>query len=153
MKVSDAITRMKSACHDIADQFTTDDYVNFLNTAIQQVASLLIAAKWPSLAKEATLKEGDALPHNYMGACGTYPVRMTDNKVHIIDDEKTVRFRYFATPDLVTADVDMPFSHEAINVVIVKSAVILALNENEYDVTQDGNILSSLQQAISSGLS
>nr|DAE95897.1 MAG TPA: hypothetical protein [Bacteriophage sp.] len=153
MKVKDAIARLKSATHDISDEYSTDACLEFINTAIQQVASLLIAAKWPVLAKETIIRDGDKLPHNYMGACGTYPIRMTNNVATITDGSDSVRFRYFATPDLVGEDDDFPFDHEAINAVILRSAILLALNENEYDVTQDSSIISTLEQAISAGMS
>ena len=153
MEVNKAIEEIKYGTHDIAGEFTVNQYLSFLNTAIQQVASLLISAKWPVLAKEVLIHDGDKLPKNYMNACGTYPIRMTDNKAIITDGSESIRFRYFATPELVTIDDDLPFEHEAINAVIVKSAVLLALNDNEYDITQDSNILTTLQQAISAGMS
>ena len=46
----------------------------------------------------------------------------------------------------------MPFEHDAINDIIIKSAVLLALNHNEYDISQDTNIVNALQQAISAGM-
>lgn len=153
MKVKTAIARLKSATHDISDEYSTDACLEFINTAIQQVASLLIAARYPVLTKEVFIKDGDKLPHNYMGACGTYPIRMTNNEAKIIDGSDSVRFRYFATPDLVGEDDDIPFDHEAINTVILRTAILLALNENEYDISQDSNIVESLKQAISTGMS
>lgn len=154
MKVSTAITRIKSATHDISDEYSNEECISFLNTAIQQTSSLLIAARWPTLAREMDIHEDETLPPNYMGPCGTYPIRMTDGKAHILDGSEFIRFRYFATPNLVeTEDEDLPFEHDAINDVIVKGAIILALNENEYDITQDNAILNALQQAISTGIS
>lgn len=153
MKVKTAIARLKSAAHDISDEYSTDACLEFINTAIQQVASLLIAARYPVLTREIFIKDGDKLPHNYMGACGTYPIRMTANEAKITDGSDSVRFRYFATPDLVGEDDDIPFDHEAINTVILRTAILLALNENEYDITQDSNIVESLKQAISTGMS
>lgn len=153
MKVKTAIARLKSATHDISDEYSTDACLEFINTAIQQVASLLIAARYPVLTREIFIKDGDKLPHNYMGACGTYPIRMTNNEAKIIDGSDSVRFRYFATPDLVGEDDDIPFDHEAINAVILRTAILLALNENEYDISQDSNIVESLKQAISTGMS
>lgn len=153
MKVKDAIARLKSATHDISDEYSTDACLEFINTAIQQVASLLISAKWPVLAKETIIRDGDKLPHNYMGACGTYPLRMTENAAVITDGSDSVRFRYFATPDLVGETDNMPFDHEAINAVILRTAILLALNENEYDVSQDSSIVESLKQAVSAGMS
>ena len=154
MKASDAISRIKQETHDISAEYSTDRCIQFINTAIQQVASLLIAARWPVLVKETTIREGDSIPDNYLNACGTYPLMMTAGTAHITDDAyESIQFRYFATPELINDDSgDMPFMHDAINEVIVKSAVLLALNENEYDITQDTNIVNALQQAISSGM-
>ena len=153
MKVKTAIDRIYDACHDIAA--TYDDYrmLEFLNNSIQQVSVLLIAAKYPALVKEVVVHNGDTLPQNYMQACGTYPLRMTFGTVEILDDSEEVRFRYFANPPLLTSeDEELPYNHDAINEVIVRGAIILAANEDEYDITQDANLLNTLQQAIASGM-
>ena len=153
MKVETAINRIKSAGHDISDEYTNERCIEFLNTAIQQVSSLLISAQYPALVKEITVHNGESLPTNYMKSCGTYPLRLTDNKVTVVDGSETVRFRYWATPELLTSSsTNLPYNHDAINEVIVKLAVILALNENEYDIAQDSNLISQLQQAIASGM-
>jgi hypothetical protein len=155
MKVEDAITRIRQETHDISKEYSDERCLQFLNTATQQVASLLIGAKWPVLVEETTMREGDSIPKNYMSACGTYPLAMTAGTVHITDPDITaVKFRYFATPPIIdSATKELPFNHDAINDIIVKSAVLLALNENEYDISQDTNIVNALQQAISTGMS
>lgn len=154
MKVSDAIARIKQETHDISEEYSTDECIQYLNTAIQQVSSLLISAKWPVLVKETKISDGDSIPHNYLNACGTYPLKMTGGKAYLTDDTyQSVDFRYFATPDLLEVESDdMPFEHDAINDIIIKSAVLLALNHNEYDISQDTNIVNALQQAISAGM-
>lgn len=155
MKAEKAIARIKQETHDISDEYSTERCIQFLNTAIQQVSSLLIAAKYPVLVKEMTMRNGDSIPKNYMNLCGTYPIKMTDGKAIITDDSyKSITIRYFATPDLIEYETDdMPYTHDAINDIIVKTAVLLALNENEYDITQDSNIVEALKQAVSSGMS
>lgn len=154
MKISTAIARIKAAGHDISDEYTNERCLEFINTALQQTSSLLISARYPALVKEVLVREGDTLPQNYMQAAGTYPLRMTNNKVTLLDDEDAVRFRYWATPDALTEDdEELPYPHDAINEVIIKAAIILALNENEYDVTADNGILSALQEAISAAMS
>ncbi|MCD7811970.1 MAG: hypothetical protein LUG91_09035 [Ruminococcus sp.] len=154
MLVSSAISRIKAAGHDISEEYSNEDCIAFLNTAIQQISSLLIAAQYPALVQEVLVRNGDNLPQNYIKCAGTYPIKMTNNKAVIIDDDvEAVAFRYWATPDLITADdTELPYSHDAINEVILKGAVILALNENEYDVTQDSSLMSSLQSAIASAM-
>ena len=154
MTVQRAIARIKAAGHDISDEYSSDSCIEFINTAIQQVAALLISARFPSLIKEMTVHNGDSLPQNFMIAAGSYPLRMTNGRVDIIDDDiESVRFRFFATPDMITAETtNFPISHDAINEVIVKLAIMLALNENEYDISQDTTLTTALQQAIASGM-
>lgn len=154
MTVQRAIARIKAAGHDISDEYSADSCIEFINTAIQQVAALLISARFPSLIKEISVRNGDSLPQNFMIAAGSYPLRMTNGKVDIIDDDiESVRFRYFATPDMITVETtNFPISHDAINEVIVKLAIMLALNENEYDISQDTTLTTALQQAIASGM-
>lgn len=153
MLITTAIKRIKDAGHDISDEYTNERCIEFLNTAIQQVSSLLISAQYPALVKEIMVHNGESLPTNYMKACGTYPLRMTDNKVTIVDDSESVRFRYWATPELLTENLGkLPYEHDAINEVIVRLAVMLALNENEYDIGQDSGLFTQLQQAIASGM-
>lgn len=155
MLVSTAITRIKAAGHDISDEYSKGRCIEFLNNSLQQVASLLISAKWPALVQEMLVHDGDSLPKNYMQAAGTYPLRMTAGRAEIIDGSDYVRFRYFATPDNLTGEDDaeeLPFNHEAINEIIVRGAIILALNENEYELSQDTQLWTALQQAVASAM-
>ena len=154
MLLSTALKRIKDAGHDISDEYTNERYVEFLNTALQQTSALLIAAKYPALVKEMLVRNGDSLPTNYIQCCGTYPLRMTDGVAQIIDDDlESVKFRYWATPAMLTEDdEELPYKHDAINEVIVRAAVVLALNENEYDVSADNAIVSALQQAVASAI-
>lgn len=155
MNISTAIARIKAAGHDISDEYTKERCLEFINTALQQTASLLIAGKYPAMVKEVVLHKGDTVPRNYMQSAGFYPLRMTNGSVEFVDDDMTeIRFRYWATPPALTEnDKELPYPHDAINEVIVKIAIILALNENEYDVGTDSSILAALQEAIASAMS
>lgn len=153
MKVSDVIIRIKSAGHDISGEYDTDRCIEFLNTSIQQVSSLLIAANYPPLVRVLTVRNGDSIPKNFMKACGTYPIRMTEGKAELLDDFESIRFRYFATPDELTEQSEkLPFDHAGINEVVIKLAIMIALNENEYELAQDKSLFDSLQQAIAGGM-
>lgn len=153
MLASQAITRIKSSTHDISDEYTDAQCLDFLNSSIQQVSSLLIGARFPQLVKEMTVHNGDSLPANYMASAGTYPLRMTGGLAYIIDGSSSVRFRYFATPDiLTTTGASLPYNHAAINEIIIKGAIMLALNENEYDIGQDKTIYEALQAAIGAAM-
>ena len=153
MLLNSALDRIQIACHDISQDL--DDYrcLEYLNTSLQQVSSLLIAAQYPALVKEMIVHNGDELPKNFMKSAGTYPLRLTNNKAEIIDDSESVRFRYWATPDMMTLDdKELPYSHDAVNEVVVRGAIILAINEDEYDISQDTALITSLQQAIASAM-
>lgn len=153
MRLETAISKIKAAGHDISDEYSNERCIEFLNTALQQTSSLLISAQYPALVKEVLVRDGDSLPQNYMKAAGTYPIRMTAGRAEIIDGSNSVRFRYWATPDLLDElTEELPYPHDAINDVVVRAATILALNENEYDVTQDSNLLTALQNAIASAM-
>jgi hypothetical protein len=154
MLTTTAIKRIKAAGHDISDEYSDERCVEFLNNALQQVSSQLIAAKFPTLVQETLVHDGDRLPKNYAQAAGLYPLRMTDNRAEIVDGSESVRFRYFATPENLVGGEreELPYDHDAINEIIVRGAIILALNENEYDLTQDTSLWSALQTAVASAL-
>lgn len=154
MKVETAISRIKAAGHDISEEYSSERCIEFLNTAIQQTGSLLISAQYPPLVKEVLIRDGDTLPTNYMKAAGTYPLKMTDGQAVLIDeDDEYVKFRYWATPDLIDEDTEeLPYTNDAVNEVIVRLATILALNENEYDITADSTLVNALQTAIASAM-
>lgn len=154
MNVATAIVRIKAAGHDISDEYDSDRCLEFLNKAIQQVSALLISNRYPALVREMLVHNGDKLPKNYMLAAGSYPLRMTAGKAEIIDDDlQSVRFRYFATPEaLADISAELPYDHDGINEVIVATAVLLALNENEYEITQDANLMEALQTAMAAAM-
>lgn len=153
MQVSDAITKIKSAGHDISGEYDTVRCIEFLNTSVQQVSSLLIASNYPPLVKVMVVRSGDSIPKNFMKPCGTYPIRMTEGKAELLDDFESVKFRYFATPDDLTEQSErLPFDHAGINEVVVKLAIMIALNENEYELSQDKALFDALQQAIAGGM-
>ena len=155
MNVEQAIARIKAATHDISDEYSNERCIEFLNTATQEIGGMLCAAKWPPLAKEMELHDGDRLPDNYMHTCGTYPIRITNGIVTFLDDQyEVLRYRYFSNPDYIELESDdMPYDgYPAVQEVVVKTAIILALNENEYDVSQDTAIRQELLQAIAGGM-
>lgn len=154
MLVEEAVNRIKAAGRGNGQEWAVDRAIDFLNTALQQVCSLLVANRYPPIVKTVQLEDGDSLPANYMFPCGTYPIRITDGAVEFLDDSiDHIRFRYFANVGKVTKTSDaMPFANDAINEVVVKGAVLLALNENAYNIGQDSQLASALQQAVASGL-
>lgn len=150
LKTKQAIKNIKAAGHDLSEEYGTEECLELLNTAIQEVAGLLIAANAPEMVHETTLHEGESLPARYVRGAGQYPIRVTAGRVSLLDAGATdVRFRYFATPPPLADDAgEMPFQHDALNDYAVKVAVLFALNRNEYDITQDKALYDELRQII-----
>lgn len=154
MNLGQAIERIKSATHDVDNEYTKKDCINFLNVAMQQAASLLITGNYPETFRKVLLHNGDYLPKNIIKSAGNYPIAITAGRVEILDsDISEIEFRYFATPDNIPEDAEdyyeLPFNNDAINMAIIRQAIILALNQNEYNIQQDNALQSSLMQAIS----
>ena len=107
------------------------------------------------MVSETVLHDGDTLPDNFMRPAGTYPIRRTGYTVSFLDDTDTeeMRFRYFATKDnLEDSSGSLPFIHDAVNESVLRLAIILALNENEFDCTQDSALLNDFKSAIAQGM-
>lgn len=155
MKVEKAVADLKKAGHDISDEYSTDECLGFLNTSIQQICHLLIAGLSPQMVKEITVHNLEDLPTDFVKPCGSYPIRITGQIMKFLDDDmESLRFRYFYTkPQLENITGDMPFIHEQLNDVAVRSAVILALNQNEYDISQDKALIDEIKQVLAQGMS
>lgn len=155
MKTREAVNRMRSATHDITEEYTDVECVWYLNTAIHTIAAQLIAGNSPSIVKEGTFHNGDTLPKEYYRSAGGYPIKVTGRKLKFLTDSEELTIRYFYMPEEVTLmdeAEDLPFDIEALNELAVRIAVILASNENEFDVSQDTNIQQMIQQALTAGL-
>lgn len=154
MKVEDAVARLKTATHDISDEYTTEECIGFLNTAVQQVCYQLIAGGSPQMLKQVTVHNLEYLPVDFVRPAGTYPIKLTGQLIEFLDEDmEDLKVRYFATKEpMDNTTEDMPFVHEEINDIAVKVATLIALNQNEYDVSQDKAIIDELRQAIATGM-
>lgn len=154
MKVEKAVATIKAATHDISDEYSTDECIGFLNTAVQQISHLLIAGKSPQMVREIKIHNLEDLPDDFVKTAGTYPIRITGQKMAFLDEMMDeIRFRYFATKKQIT-DIaeEMPFIYEQLNDVAVKSAVLLSLNQNEYDISQDKALADEMKQVLAQGM-
>lgn len=154
MQVEKAIAKLKATGHDISDEYSTDDCIGFLNTAVQEICHQLATGKSPQMVKEITLHDSESLPVDYIISCGNYPIKTTGQTVTFVDPSvDTLRFRYFATkPQIMDATGDMPFVHEVLNDITVRLATLFALKQNEYDVSQDKALLDEVRQAVAQGM-
>lgn len=158
MKVKTAIDQFRLILHDLYGNYEYDNYhcLMRLNSAIQLTCNLLVQINSPLVIEEQEFENGGELPGNFLKTCGIYPIRRTGNTVQFVDGSKKMVIRYYVTyPQIVKTDVengDMPFKHDTINDFVVRTACKFALNRNEFDISQDQNILNELQNAAAEAM-
>lgn len=147
MTVREAIARMRSSVHDVAMEFSDAELLRFLNTGIADVAARAIAANGTDFVRTVQVADGDVLPEGFVRTAGLFPVRMEAGRVCLPPDTATMQVRCFFLPPAVSlADERLPLRGEHLQELAVRSAVILVLNEHEFDVTQDVSLLGTLAQ-------
>lgn len=147
MTVREAIARMRSSVHDVAMEFSDAELLRFLNTGIADVAARAIAANGTDFVRTVRVADGDALPEGFVRTAGLFPVRMEAGRVYLLDGAASLSLRCFCIPPPVTlSDEHLPLRREETQEIAVRTAVLLVLNEHEFDVTQDVSLLGTLAQ-------
>lgn len=155
MLVSEAIKRIRSATHDITEEYTDVECVWSLNTAVHEISAALIAGRSPFMVNSGTFADGDSIPSGFFRTAGSYPIRITGSKIKFLNDSTTMAIRYFAMPTEVTGindDDKMPFDIEPLNELAIRIAVKQLSDENEFDISQDSAIQQELQSVLQQGL-
>lgn len=67
MQVLEAINRMKASMHDVSNEYDDAACIFALNTAVHELAALLIAAHYPDLIEEKDFMDGDMVPEGFSG--------------------------------------------------------------------------------------
>jgi len=142
-----------------AAAFENVELVGYLNDAIGWLSSQLIAVKDPEMIKEIAVDEtGIPVPGDFQKACGVFPVEVTGSRLRVMKGIGTVSFQYFAikSPIRYIAESNYfepmysPFK-EVYDTILIQKTAILALNQNEFDVSQDERLLA--QSLASVGVS
>ena len=147
MTVREAIMRIRSSVHDVAMEFSDEELLRFLNTGIADVAARCVAANATDFVRSVRLADGDALPEGFVRTAGQFPLRVEEGRVFLPPDVTKMQVRYFFLPRTVgLADERLPLRGEHLQELAVRAAVILVLNEHEFDVSQDLSLLGTLAQ-------
>jgi hypothetical protein len=134
---------------DKTGEFSIIEALGFLNSALHSAYALLAAGKSPLMIQERVFKDGDTLPDGFLRTVGKYPLKVTGTTINLFDATKPLKVRFYAELELLKDDSgDMPFTNDAINEWVVKLAAIYAQNQNEYDVSQDKQLMAEFQQAL-----
>lgn len=152
MNITDCIARIRTAVHDISDEYTDEECLSFLNEAVQETAQLLASLRYAPLISETHLTDGDPLPNDYLCSAGIHPYRLTDGKIFLTDGQTHMTLRYYAAPAPLTLNGTLPFD-STMNEAVILAATIRALRQNEYDTTAEQAHLAALRQGIALALS
>lgn len=151
MTLTEAIARLRRACHDLSDEYTTADCLAFLNEAVQETAVLLASLRYPPLIRETILTSGDRLPDDCIAPVGVHPYRLTSGRVQLTDGHERITLRYYSAPPRLTEDDALPYD-DTICEAILLAAVIRALRQNEYDTSAEEAHLANLRAALAAAL-
>lgn len=151
MQVLEAINRMKASMHDVSNEYDDAACIFALNTAVHELAALLIAAHYPDLIEEKDFMDGDMVPEGFFRTCGSYPIRVTGGTIHLAGMEK-LHVRYYKMPADMARTSTLPFRLSILNSLAIKIAIKILLNDNEFDISQDSSIQSEIAQALQAGV-
>lgn len=154
MQVGDAITELRNKTND-RDEVGLDDseLLSYLNEAVQYVCAYLIGGNSPLFLHNMTISTVTAtLPHNFVRTAGNFPIKITGNIIELLDDPP-LNLRYFTSNNILLIDDDMPFTQDALNQISIKLATIYVNNQEQLDVSQDSNLLQSINTAIVAAIS
>lgn len=152
MNVSEALIAIRHKTND-RDEVgnSNEELLAYLNEAIQYVSQYLIGVNSPTMVQEMAIGENDSsevdLPANFVKFCGTFPARITGDKIELLE-APPVKLRYFVSYPIVEMDGEMPFHHDELNQIAVRLACIYVNNQQELDVQQDQALLTAIQDSI-----
>lgn len=151
MQVLEAINRMKASMHDVSNEYDDAACIFALNTAVHELAALLIAAHYPDLIEEKDFMDGDMVPEGFFRTCGSYPIRVTGSAIHFFAGVEKLHVRYYKMPADMARTSTLPFRLSILNSLAIKIAIKILLNDNEFDISQDSSIQSEIAQALQAG--
>lgn len=153
MLVRKAIQEIRNKIND-RDCVGLDDseLLSYLNEAMQQISSYLIAVNSPTMIATLTIEDENevTLPQNFVKTAGNYPLKITADKASTAFWPMTVR--YYASYLPVTLDGELPFKHNAIDIIAIKLACVYANAQEHLDITQDKAIVDELITSLASAI-
>lgn len=156
MIVKEAIELIRGRINDEFDTGYTDErLINYLNDAVKYLSSAIIARHDPMLTKELLVEAtGTDVPFNFIRFAGGFPIKRIGNKFYIADSSKCVASKYFFMPsDLKDVEDEMPFNtHEVYNTVVVNLACLYALNQHEFNISQDSALKQQFDSLLTEAL-
>lgn len=136
--------------------FDDDEIVSYINQAINYIGLYFVSSGNPIAVKDIVIRNGDTLPNDYVKACGILPIKITGKTIKFLDagvKDYTMKYFYKAPNITGTEDEEMPYDDALTNNVIVTLTVILLMNQQRLNVSQDQGLNSALMDTIESAYS
>lgn len=155
MLVSDVIQDIRNRISDkegIGD-FDNDDIISYINQAINYVGLYFVTAQNPLALKEVEIINNDTVPDDYIKMCGIIPVRVIGKTIKFLDSStKRLTMKYFYKPPNIGAGEDetMPYDDNVTNNLIVSMSVLMLMNQQRLNVSQDQTLNDALMNMINS---
>lgn len=136
--------------------FDDDEIVSYINQAINYIGLYFVSSENPIAVKDIVIRNGDTLPNDYVKACGILPIKITGKTIKFLDagvKDYTMKYFYKAPNITGNEDEEMPYDDALTNNVIVTLTVILLMNQQRLNVSQDQGLNSTLMDTIESAYS
>ena len=117
----------------------TQELLNYLDRAVDEVSKRLAAAKDTRLLKTLNVVNGGTVPDDFLGFAGLVPVKIQNKVIKWYSDDYDCEVNYFARLPYVSSFAEntaLPYDRDEY-MTIAALAAIYALNKHEYNVSQD----------------
>jgi len=151
MLVSDLLTKVRLRIRDKDSvEYTDNELLGYVNDAILLIGYELIAMQDAEMIVDLSLESASTLkPANFLRFTGALPVMVQGNNLVVYGKLPCIT-RYFKKPTLVsTIDETLPFTNEGYNQIMTQIVSMIALNRNEFDVSQDKALIDEVRKLIS----
>jgi len=130
--------------------YTDGELLSYVNDGISMVWPVLAAAGYYEVVGDKTFTTAsESLPTDFQKFVAQYPIMLAANGTATIYGSVPQVTRYIKRPPQLAAVGDsLPFTNDAINNIIGKIVIMLALNRNEYEVGFEKGIIDELRQSI-----
>ena len=121
----------------------TQELLNYLDRAVDEVSKRLAEAKDTRLLKSLTVTNGRAVPDDFLGFAGLVPVKIRNKTMNWSSTEYDCEVNYFARLPYVSGfseNTSLPYEKDQY-MTIAALAAIYALNKHEFNISQDLTLL------------
>lgn len=149
MLVQEIIDQVREQLHDITKEHGDKVLIKYINTAIKSASLNLAKVNSSMVLEEMEVVTGTVRPANFMRFAGIYPIKITGGKFIVYGTADPQIVRYYAyKPNVKAVSDEVPFDDEAVLLYIEQYTSILAMNRNEFDISNDVQILQNFREEL-----